>query len=95
MTPDLTYAVRLCQARSDQTMARSRDVRSLAHVSQAAMARLVGVSVTTIEQWETGVCRPLGERALRFLTVIEALEGAVASTESAGHTTQVLAEVTS
>ena len=45
-------------------------IRNQVGVSQAVFAKILGVSVKTIEAWEAGTRVPLGI-ALRFLSVIE------------------------
>ena len=47
-----------------------KKIRNQVGVSQAVFAKILGVSVKTIEAWEAGTRVPLGI-ALRFLSVIE------------------------
>jgi DNA-binding transcriptional regulator YiaG len=92
MTPEVANAIRVSEGRADSTRLRCRAVRGRAHMSLSVFARLLGVPVPTVAMWEYGQRRPPGDRAIKFLDLIEALEEAFPSDEPAGHTTQVLAD---
>jgi len=67
---------RLSQVRELVESGRARSIRRHAHVRKAELARAVDVAPSTIHRWEAGTRSPRGERALRYLAVLERLRDA-------------------
>jgi transcriptional regulator with XRE-family HTH domain len=55
---------------------RLRAVRLKAKLSQADIARAIGVTEATVSRWEAGVRRPRREEAIRLAALLEVLEKA-------------------
>lgn len=51
-----------------------RGLRARAELSQAAMARLIGVSTSTYANWDCGVSSPSGPNVIRILDVTREIE---------------------
>ena len=51
-----------------------RSLRARAELSQAAMARLIGVSTSTYANWDGGVSTPSGPTVIRILDVAREIE---------------------
>lgn len=89
MTPEIATAIRVLQARSDDTAHRSRQLRARVGLSVRGMARLVPATPKQIRDWEAGRVRPTGPRAVGWLTVIEALEAMPTDHGSESHIVEV------
>jgi DNA-binding transcriptional regulator YiaG len=66
-------AVAVSDARNAAIDGRLRAVRRRAKLSQADVARAVGVTEATVSRWEAGVRRPRREEALRLSALLEVL----------------------
>lgn len=51
-----------------------RSLRARAELSQAAMARLIGVSTSTYANWDSGVSSPSGPTVIRIERVTREIE---------------------
>jgi transcriptional regulator with XRE-family HTH domain len=51
-----------------------RRTRRLASLSQADVAREVGVSTAAVSRWEAGLRRPNGRHAVRYANLLRALD---------------------
>ena len=72
---DLIEELRL--ERSLPSPRAARLIREMVGVSQARMARELGVHRTSVTKWELGVRRPRGAQALRYQELLEALKAEV------------------
>jgi DNA-binding transcriptional regulator YiaG len=72
---DLIEELRL--ERSLPSPRAARLIREMVGVSQARLARELGVDRTSVTKWELGVRRPRGEQALRYQALLEALQAEV------------------
>jgi DNA-binding transcriptional regulator YiaG len=72
---DLIEELRL--ERSLPSPRAARLIREMVGVSQARMARELGVHRTSVTKWELGVRRPHGEQAVRYLDLLESLQAEV------------------
>ncbi len=70
---ELPLAVRLADVRELCASGSARVIRQAADLSLAEVAREVGVSVVTVSLWERGRQRPTGQRALRYLDLLQEL----------------------
>jgi DNA-binding transcriptional regulator YiaG len=66
----LTEVRRLC------TTGEARAIREALELGVAELARDIGVSGSTLSEWERGIQRPTGERAVRYLRVLRQLASA-------------------
>jgi DNA-binding transcriptional regulator YiaG len=55
----------------------ARVIREMVGVSQARLARELGVHRTCVTKWELGLRRPRGELAVRYQGLLEALRAEV------------------
>lgn len=76
MEDDLTQQVH-DELKAAQTEVEAKDLRNLrarAELSQAAMARLIGVSASTYANWDSGTSYPKGPVVLKILRVMNEIE---------------------
>ena len=71
MTKEL---VAVSDARRAAIDGRLRAARLTAKLSQADIARAIGVTVATVSRWESGVRRPRREETIRLSGLLEALK---------------------
>ena len=64
----------ISSTRADIAAGRARQVRERARLSQAEVARALGVDTATVSRWETGMRLPRGRTALRLASLLAALE---------------------
>lgn len=76
---DRGIALLLAEARRLCGNGEARAIREAADLSLAELARDVGVSESTLSEWERGAQRPTGQRAIRYLAVLRDLHNATAS----------------
>jgi DNA-binding XRE family transcriptional regulator len=67
-------AVALARLRADLASGKAREVRKRARLSQADVARAVGVDPQTVTNWEAGRRMPRGETAIKYATLLHELE---------------------
>jgi DNA-binding transcriptional regulator YiaG len=63
----------LAEARRAASNGRAKATRQAARISQAEIARAVGVSPACISRWESGTRLPKGEAAQRYAEIIRQL----------------------
>lgn len=63
-------------------LARGRDIRLCADVTQERMAAEIPVDRTTLGRWEAGTALPSGRARARYLEVLRSLELALAAEEA-------------
>ena len=66
--------VAVSDARHAASDGRLRAARLRAKLSQADIARAVGVTEATVSRWESGVRRPRREEAKRLAALLQVLE---------------------
>jgi DNA-binding transcriptional regulator YiaG len=66
-------------ARSLPTPAACRAIREAARVSQADLARALGVARETVYRWEAGTCAPRGRRLQDYVVVLELMQREIGS----------------
>jgi transcriptional regulator with XRE-family HTH domain len=64
----------LIEARAAARSGHAARVRTAADLTQAEVARLVGVTPAAVSLWESGSRRPRGEAALRWARLLRDLE---------------------
>lgn len=79
MSVAATHVLSLAEARKAARSGRGRAIREEACVSQAELARALGVSQATLSRWESGDRRPRGEAAERYARLLRKLEASGAS----------------
>lgn len=63
----------LARVRRMAATGAARAIRESAHVSLREVAADVGVDVSSLSRWETGVRQPRGSAAIRWLRILEEL----------------------
>lgn len=53
--------------------ARAREIRERADVSRESVARAIGVSLSSVVRWESGVSRPRGDVRRRYVDLLAQL----------------------
>jgi DNA-binding transcriptional regulator YiaG len=66
-------ALELVEVRRLCAGGEARTIREAADLALAELARDVGVSQSTLSDWERGKQRPTGQRALRYLKLLRRL----------------------
>lgn len=66
----------LAQMRADVLSGRARELRELAHLTQAEVARAVRVTQSAVAQWEAGRRLPRGKPAARYADFLWQLDRA-------------------
>jgi transcriptional regulator with XRE-family HTH domain len=72
--------VAVSTARHAASGGRLRELRESSKLSQADIARALGVTESTVSRWEAGIRRPAREEALRLAALLDVLERADANT---------------
>jgi DNA-binding transcriptional regulator YiaG len=72
----LVEQVRLRKAAPSPALARA--IREAAGVSQARLAKELGVNRVTLCRWEAGQRRPRGSKALRYAQLLAELQAVIA-----------------
>lgn len=70
----MTSLSELVNIRSDCQSGETRQRRRCAHLSQAELARALGVSPSTIARWEAGTRVPRADLALRYAKLLASIE---------------------
>jgi transcriptional regulator with XRE-family HTH domain len=70
----------VAQLRADVISGRARSIREKAHLTQAEVARAVGVSPSAVAQWEGGRRVPSGDAASRYAEFLWDLDRATRET---------------
>lgn len=79
---EIDEALALVQVRSDLRSGRARAIREAAGLSQAEIARPIGVERATVALWEQHRRIPRGDAALRYAELLRrlaALDGEVSA----------------
>jgi DNA-binding transcriptional regulator YiaG len=72
-TADSLHDLALVRAMTES--GEAREIRQRARVSLTEMAGAVGVAPATVARWEVADRRPRGDAALRYLRVLQSLQG--------------------
>ncbi|MHB1539280.1 MAG: helix-turn-helix domain-containing protein [Solirubrobacteraceae bacterium] len=75
-------ALALAQGRIAASSGHARAVRLAAGLSLYDVARAIGTSAASVSRWESGVCLPRGELAVRYGGLVTALAQQIEPTHS-------------
>jgi DNA-binding transcriptional regulator YiaG len=80
---ETTDLLRLAKARQLSRTGEALAIRLRSALGLQEVAEAAGITANTLRTWEQGSARPRGERALRWLDVLEALRRDVEHARSA------------
>jgi len=69
----MTEVLAIAQLRADLASGRAREIRERARLSQADVARALGVDQPTVQRWEAG-SQPRREHAARYADLLRQLD---------------------